>query len=95
MQFNSILIVLPILTVLMFDLGLSLRLSDFVNIFKQPKAMLAGLFGQLLILPLIALAVGTLRRLQPEFFIGLMLIACCPGGYSAYRQEMIMPAGGF
>lgn len=83
MQFNSILIVLPILTVLMFDLGLSLRLSDFVNIFKQPKAMLAGLFGQLLILPLIALAVGTLCRLQPEFFIGLMLIACCPGGSSS------------
>lgn len=83
MKFNSILIVLPILTVLMFDLGLSLRVSDFVDIFKKPKAMLAGLVGQLVILPLIALGIGSLAGLQTEFFIGLMLIACCPGGSSS------------
>lgn len=83
MQFNSILIVLPILTVLMFDLGLSLRVSDFINIFKKPRAMIAGLFGQLVLLPLTALCIGTLCRLQPEFMIGLMLIACCPGGSSS------------
>lgn len=83
MKFNSILIVLPILTVLMFDLGLSLRVSDFVDIFKKPKAMLVGLVGQLVILPLIALGIGSIFHLQPEFFIGLMLIACCPGGSSS------------
>lgn len=83
MKFNSILLVLPILTVLMFDLGLSLRVSDFVNIFKRPKAMFAGLAGQLIILPLIALGLGLLFGLQTEFFIGLMLIACCPGGSSS------------
>lgn len=83
MKFNSILLVLPILTVLMFDLGLSLRVSDFVNIFKRPKAMFAGLAGQLIILPLIALGLGLLFSLQTEFFIGLMLIACCPGGSSS------------
>ena len=83
MKFNSILIVLPILTVLMFDLGLSLRASDFVDIFKKPRAMVAGLAGQLLLLPLIALCIGSVFHLQPEFFIGLMLIACCPGGSSS------------
>lgn len=83
MKFNSILLVLPILTILMFDLGLTLKVSDFVNIFKKPKAMLAGLAGQLVLLPLIALGIGTVCRLQPEFFIGLMLIACCPGGSSS------------
>lgn len=83
MQFNSILIVLPILTVLMFDLGLTLRFSDFVDIFRKPKAMIAGLAGQLLILPLIALGIGSLFNLEVEFFIGLMLIACCPGGSSS------------
>ncbi|MDO4948935.1 MAG: bile acid:sodium symporter family protein [Bacteroidales bacterium] len=80
---NSILIVLPILTLLMFDLGLSLRVSDFVNIFKKPKAMLAGLVGQLVVLPLIAFGIGSIGHLQPEFFIGMMLIACCPGGSSS------------
>lgn len=80
---NSILIVLPILTVLMFDLGLTLKLSDFVTVFRYPKAMILGLSGQLLLLPLIALALGTVFNLSPLFFIGLVLIACCPGGSSS------------
>ena len=83
MKFNSILIVLPILTVLMFDLGLSLKPSDFIDIFKKPKAMVAGLVGQLVVLPLIALGIGSVLGLPTEYFIGLMLIACCPGGSSS------------
>lgn len=80
---KSIYIVLPILTVLMFDLGLSLRPSDFAMIVKRPKAMLAGLFGQIIILPLIALGIGLIFNLPPLFLIGLMLVACCPGGSSS------------
>ena len=43
---NTIWIVLPILTVLMFDLGLCLKLGDFVRVIKAPKAVLLALFGQ-------------------------------------------------
>ena len=89
MKFNSILIVLPILTVLMFDLGLTLHWSDFVNIIKRPKAMLLGLFGQLIVLPLVACAIGYSLGLPSVFFIGLMLIACCPGGSSSNIFSMI------
>lgn len=89
MKFNSILIVLPILTVLMFDLGLTLHVSDFVRIVRKPKAMILGLIGQLLILPLIALAIGSVLGLPSVFFIGLMLIACCPGGSSSNVFSML------
>ena len=80
---NSIFIVLPILTLLMFDLGLTLRPSDFVLIAKRPRAVFVGLFGQLVLLPLIAYAIASLFSLPPIFFIGVMLIACCPGGSSS------------
>jgi len=82
-NFNSIYIVIPILTILMFDLGLTLKVSDFVRIARQPKAMFTGLFGQLIILPLIALAIATVLKLENLFAIGLILIACCPGGSSS------------
>lgn len=80
---NSIFIVLPILTLLMFDLGLTLRPLDFVLIAKRPRAVFVGLFGQLVLLPLIAYAIASLFSLPPIFFIGVMLIACCPGGSSS------------
>ena len=80
---NTIWIVLPILTVLMFDLGLCLKLRDFARVVKAPKAVLLALFGQIVLLPLIALGIGLAFGLSPVFFLGLILIACCPGGSSS------------
>ena len=80
---NTIWIVLPILTLLMFDLGLSLRLEDFSRLVRHPWPIAVALFGQLVLLPLIALGLAWAFRLPPVFFIGLVLIACCPGGSSS------------
>lgn len=86
---NSIFIVLPILTLLMFDLGLTLRPQDFVMIVKRPRAMFVGLFGQLILLPLLAWGIVMAFGLQPLFVIGVMLIACCPGGSSSNVFSML------
>lgn len=86
---NSIFIVLPILTLLMFDLGLTLQPRDFVFIVRKPRAAIVGLFGQLIMLPLIAYAIASLFSLPPIFFIGVMLIACCPGGSSSNIFSML------
>ena len=80
---NTIWIVLPILTLLMFDLGLALRLEDFGKVFRHPWPIAVALLGQLVLLPLIALGLAYLFQLPPVFFIGLVLIACCPGGSSS------------
>lgn len=88
----TILIVLPILTLLMFDLGLALRPTDFRLIAEKPRAMVAGLVGQIVLLPLIAWGIGTLFAVEPIFFLGVMLIACSPGGSSSNVFSML--AGG-
>lgn len=80
---NPILLVIPILSVLMFDLGLSLNLADFKRIFAQPKAATIGMLGQIVVLPVIAFALALILDLQPLFFVGFILIACCPGGSSS------------
>ena len=80
---NTIWIVLPILTLLMFDLGLALRFEDFGKVFRHPWPIAVALFGQLVLLPAIALGLAYLFHLPAVFFIGLVLIACCPGGSSS------------
>ena len=79
----AIWIVLPILTLLMFDLGLTLKFEDFGKVFMRPWPIVIALFGQLVLLPLIALGLAWAFHLAPVFFIGLILIACCPGGSSS------------
>lgn len=86
---SSLFVVLPILTLLMFDLGLTLQPRDFMLIAQRPRAVLVGLAGQLLLLPLIGYMLATAFALPPYMFIGLMLIACCPGGSSSNIFSML------
>lgn len=79
----SIFIVLPILTLLMFDLGLTLQVKDFKLFLTHPKPIFVGLVGQLVFLPLVAYALTHFLSLPPVFVVGFMLIACCPGGSSS------------
>ena len=80
---SSVLIVLPILSLLMFDLGLELQARDFAMIAKRPRAILAGLFGQIVLIPAIVFLLASVFKVSETMFIGLMLIACCPGGSSS------------
>lgn len=86
---NTIWIVMPILIVLMFLLGIDLNREAFANVAKQPKAVLLGLVGQIVLLPLIAFAVAWALKLPPIYFMGLVLVACCPGGSSSNVFSML------
>ncbi len=80
---------MPILIVLMFLLGIDLSKKAFVDIVRNPKAVLFGLIGQVVILPIIAFGVAWLLGLSPIYFMGLMLVACCPGGSSSNVFSML------
>ncbi|MBR3101519.1 MAG: bile acid:sodium symporter family protein [Muribaculaceae bacterium] len=86
---STIFIVIPILFLLMFDLGLTLKWEDFKLIARQPRAVLVGEVGQLLVLPVIAFALAWVMRLEPVMFVGVVLIACCPGGSSSNVFSML------
>ncbi len=89
---NAILIVLPILTLLMFDLGLVLKPADFKLVVTRPKPVLIGLFGQIILLPLVAWLIirsPLTTNLSPLFIIGIMLVACSPGGSSSNVFSML------
>ena len=86
---NTIWIVMPILIVLMFLLGMNLNKKAFTDIARNPKAVLMGMIGQLVVLPIIAFAVAWVLKLPPVYFMGLVLIACCPGGSSSNIFSML------
>lgn len=77
-------IALPlVLAFIMFSLGLGLRKADFERVLKFPLAFGAGLANQLLLLPLVALGLAHAFGLSPQFAVGLMILALCPGGVTS------------
>ncbi len=86
---NTIWIVMPILIVLMFLLGIDLDKKAFTNVARNPKAVALGMVGQQILLPVIAFAVAWILKLPPIYFMGLVLVACCPGGSSSNVFSML------
>lgn len=86
---NMIWIVMPILIVLMFLLGTDLNKKSFTDVARNPRAVLIGMIGQLILLPLIAFALAYFLKLPPVYFMGIVLIACCPGGSSSNVFSML------
>ncbi len=68
---------------IMFAVGITLVPRDFTRLFEQPRAVIAGLFGQLVLLPVVAWALAIAWGLTPEMAVGLVILGACPGGASS------------
>ena len=74
-------IFLPVsLAIIMFGMGLTLVIGDFVRIFTYPKAVLVGLINQIILLPIIGFSIVVLFKLSPTMATGVMILSLCPGG---------------
>ncbi len=77
-------ILLPLsLIFIMFSLGVGLNINDFSNVKKQPKAFLVGIFIQMIVLPITAFSISIIFNLSNEIAVGMMILACCPGGVTS------------
>ncbi|MFL2596219.1 MAG: bile acid:sodium symporter family protein [Flavobacteriaceae bacterium] len=74
-------IFLPVsLAIIMFGMGLTVVIGDFVRIFTYPKAVLVGLINQIILLPIIGFSIVVLFNLSPTMATGVMILSLCPGG---------------
>jgi BASS family bile acid:Na+ symporter len=71
------------LALIMLGLGFGLTIQDFLRVFKMPKDFLIGFICQLILLPVVAFIIVLLIKPIPELAIGLILIACAPGGVTS------------
>lgn len=71
------------LFIIMFGMGMSLVIDDFKRVVLFPTAVVLGLVGQIMVLPLIAFALVKWLDVAPLIAVGVMLIAACPGGTSS------------
>jgi BASS family bile acid:Na+ symporter len=79
------------LMLVMFGVALGLRVDDFRSLLKMPTVFAGGVAAQVLALPLITFALLNLISLPPFIALGMIVVACCPGGVVSnlltYRAE--------
>lgn len=68
------------LAVIMLGMGLTLTFDDFRRMANNPRPVVFGFFAQFMIMPLLGWAIAMLLKLDTPFAVGLILVACCPGG---------------
>lgn len=68
------------LAVVMLGMGLTLDVRDFAAVTRMPRAVGLGFTAQYTIMPLLGWTVAKLLALPADFAVGLILVACCPGG---------------
>lgn len=73
-------VVNPLLGVIMFGMGMSLRLEDFKIVFSRPKDVIIGCLAQFTIMPLLACGLSQAFQLDEALALGVVLVGCCPGG---------------
>jgi len=68
------------LGLMMAGMGLSLRPDHFKRLGQRPKAVLVGVVGQLIGLPLLGFAVASNSNLSSTQAVGIMILVSCAGG---------------
>ena len=70
----------PMLGVIMFGMGLTLKGEDFRVVFSRPRDVIIGCVAQFTVMPLLAFALSKLFALDEALMVGVILVGCCPGG---------------
>ena len=71
-----------VLAFVMYGVALGIKPHTFVEVFKNPKSVILGLCCQLILLPAftfcLCFVIGGM--ISPMMALGMILVACCPGG---------------
>lgn len=72
-----------LLMIVMFGMGLTMKLSDFAVVFARPRDVIIGCLAQFIVMPLLAFGLGKAFGLSNELLVGVVLVGTCPGGTSS------------
>ena len=72
--------IIPLLIFIMFCMGITLKIDDFIRVFKRPKIIALTVALQFLFMPLFAFLVSKVFNLSNELMVGMILVGAVSGG---------------
>ena len=81
--FKFAVLITPLIQLIMFGMGTSMSVKDFVGVVKMPKGVFIGVFSHFLIMPLLGFTLANISGFTPEIAAGIILIGCSPNGMAS------------
>lgn len=85
-------LIIPLLQIIMFGMGTSMGLNDFIAVVKNPKGVIIGVAAQFIIMPTLGFALSRFSGLPPEIAAGIVLVGCSPSGLASNVMAFLAKA---
>lgn len=85
-------LITPLIQLIMFGMGTSMSVRDFVGVAKTPQAVAIGVGAQFIIMPLLGFMLANLSGFPPEIAAGIVLIGCSPSGLASNVMSYLAKA---
>ena len=91
-DFKSKALIIPLLQVIMFGMGSTMKISDFAEVLRSPKAVILGVFFQFTIMPFVGWGLTKLFNFPSEIAAGIILVGCMPCGLASNVMSYLAKA---
>ncbi len=85
-------LITPLIQIIMFGMGTTMKYEDFLGVIKMPKAVIVGILCQFTIMPLLGFSIANMFNFPPEIAAGVILIGCSPSGLASNVMAYIAKA---
>ena len=82
-DFSFKILIVPLLQMIMFGVGSTMSVNDFMGVVKMPKGVLVGVACQFTIMPLVGYSLAKGFGFPPEIAAGLILVGSVPCGLAS------------
>ena len=72
--------IIPLLTLIMFCMGVTLKIEDFKRVAKKPKIVALTVILQFALMPLVAFVISKIFNFSTDLMVGLILVGAVSGG---------------
>jgi BASS family bile acid:Na+ symporter len=72
--------IIPLLAMIMFAMGLTLRTTDFKRVWQNPQPIALAIIIQFSVMPLAAVLLAKTFGLSDDLTIGMVIVGACAGG---------------
>lgn len=81
--FETKALIVPLIQVIMFGMGTTLSVADFLRVLRMPWPVFVGMVLQFSVMPLVAWTLTRAFGFEPAIAAGVILVGACPGGVAS------------